>query len=68
VNKIALGTDHAGFQLKEKIKAYLSAERYSEETALEIVDTWLKAKFQGGRHQRRLEKIERDATWKSPDH
>jgi ribose 5-phosphate isomerase B len=28
------------------------------ETAIEIVDTWLSAKFQGGRHKRRLEQIE----------
>jgi len=144
MNRIALGTDHAGFYLKEKIKAYLFAEGYEvidcgtfselpvdypdyirlaaesvanketdlgivlggsgngeaivankirgircavcwngesarlarehndanviaigarmvpEEIALEIVDTWLKAEFQGGRHQRRLEKIESD--------
>lgn len=26
--------------------------------AIEIVDTWLAAKFEGGRHQRRIEKIE----------
>ncbi|NMA86581.1 MAG: ribose 5-phosphate isomerase B [Tissierellia bacterium] len=25
--------------------------------AIEIVDTWLKAEFQGGRHQRRIDKI-----------
>jgi len=152
MRKIALGTDHAGFRLKEKIKAHLSSEGYqvsdygthdetpvdypdyirpaaesvskketdlgivlggsgngeaivankvkgircavcwnresarlarehndsnviaigarmvSEDTALEIVDTWLKAVFQGGRHQRRLEKIESGHTRKSPDH
>jgi ribose 5-phosphate isomerase B len=26
--------------------------------ALEIVDTWMSAEFEGGRHQRRIEKIE----------
>ena len=26
--------------------------------AIEIVDTWLNARFQGGRHRRRIEKIE----------
>jgi ribose 5-phosphate isomerase B len=29
----------------------------SEELALKIVDTWLAAKFEGGRHVRRIEKI-----------
>ncbi|MBN1581577.1 MAG: ribose 5-phosphate isomerase B [Anaerolineae bacterium] len=29
----------------------------SIETALEIVDTWLQAEFQGGRHARRVEQI-----------
>lgn len=28
------------------------------ETALEIVDTWLSAQFEGGRHKRRIEQIE----------
>lgn len=28
------------------------------ETAIRIVDAWLEAKFQGGRHQRRIEQIE----------
>ncbi len=30
----------------------------SEEEAIRIVDTWLRAEFEGGRHQRRIEKIE----------
>lgn len=30
----------------------------STERALEIVDTWLGAGFQGGRHRRRIDKIE----------
>jgi ribose 5-phosphate isomerase B len=30
----------------------------SEEEAIHIVDTWLRAEFEGGRHQRRIEKIE----------
>ncbi len=29
-----------------------------EELALQIVDTWLSAEFEGGRHARRIEKIE----------
>ncbi len=28
------------------------------ETALEIVDTWLSAKFEGGRHEKRINQIE----------
>jgi len=30
------------------------------ETALTIVDTWLSAEFEGGRHKRRIDLIERD--------
>ena len=30
----------------------------SEEEAIHIVDTWLHAEFEGGRHQQRIEKIE----------
>ncbi len=30
----------------------------SEEKAVRIVDTWLNAEFRGGRHLRRIEKIE----------
>jgi ribose 5-phosphate isomerase B len=30
----------------------------SEHEGIRIVDAWLKAEFQGGRHQRRIEKIE----------
>lgn len=30
----------------------------SEEKAIRIVDAWLNAEFQGGRHLRRIEKIE----------
>lgn len=31
----------------------------SIEDSLKIVDTWLNAEFQGGRHQRRIDKIEK---------
>ena len=142
VKTIALGTDHAGYQLKEKIKAYLRAKGYrvidfgthsdaaadypdfirpaaesvasgesdlgivlggsgngeamvankvrgircglcwnedsarltkehnnanmisigarmvSEKDAINIIDTWMNAEYEGGRHQRRIEKIE----------
>ena len=143
MKKIALGSDHAGHKLKEKIKTYLKSEAYtvadfgtdsdepvdypdyirpaaesvasgendlgivfggsgngeamvankvkgircglcwneksarlakehnnanmislgermiSEEKAIRIVDAWLNAEFKGGRHLRRIEKIEK---------
>src|ERR1043166_4140491 len=37
----------------------LPARFVSEEDAEKIVDSWLAAKFEGGRHQRRVDKIER---------
>ena len=36
----------------------LGERMISEEEAVRIVDTWLKAEFKGGRHLRRIEKIE----------
>ncbi len=36
----------------------LSSKYVSEDLARKIVDTWLSTKFEGGRHARRLEKIE----------
>ena len=30
----------------------------SEQTALEVVDTWLNTEFEGGRHERRIKQIE----------
>ena len=36
----------------------IGARPVSEELALKIVATWLDADFEGGRHQRRIEKIE----------
>jgi ribose 5-phosphate isomerase B len=36
----------------------LGERMMSESEALEIVDLWLNTEFQGGRHQRRIEKIE----------
>lgn len=142
MKRIALGTDHAGFKLKEKIKTYLEAKGYviidygtnndepvdypdyirpavqsvangendlgivfggsgngeamvanrikgircglcwneesarltkehndanvislggrmvSEKMGIKIVDAWLNAEFQGGRHQKRIDKID----------
>jgi ribose 5-phosphate isomerase B len=36
----------------------IGARMVSEDEGIRIVDTWLKSEFQGGRHQRRIEKIE----------
>jgi len=36
----------------------LGAKLIGKELALEIVDSWLSAEFQGGRHERRIRKIE----------
>lgn len=38
----------------------LPARFVSEEDALAILDAWLETDFEGGRHQRRVEKIEKD--------
>lgn len=38
----------------------LPARFVSEEDALAILTTWLDTDFEGGRHQRRIEKIEKD--------
>lgn len=38
----------------------LGQRTISLETALEIVDIWLKTQFTGGRHERRIKKIEAD--------
>ena len=37
----------------------------SEPGAIRIVDTWLRAEFQGGRHLRRIRKIEQFKASKS---
>ena len=36
----------------------LGARMVSEELGLKIVDAWLNAEFEGGRHLRRIEKLE----------
>ncbi len=38
----------------------LGARLVAEELALKIVDTWLATAFEGGRHVRRLAKLEAD--------
>ena len=46
----------------------LPARFLSEESARQILKTWLDTPFDGGRHERRIEKIERDdARVASPD-
>ncbi len=40
----------------------IGARLVTREACLEIVDTWLAAGFQGGRHQRRIDKIEPPAS------
>jgi len=36
----------------------LGQRMVTQETAIEIVDTWLSAKFEGGRHEKRIKQIE----------
>jgi ribose 5-phosphate isomerase B len=36
----------------------LGGRMVSEEEGMKIVDAWLKAEYQGGRHQKRIDKIE----------
>jgi ribose 5-phosphate isomerase B len=36
----------------------LGQRMMTQETAIEIVDTWLSAKFEGGRHEKRIKQIE----------
>jgi ribose 5-phosphate isomerase B len=45
----------------------IGARLVSESLAIEIVDTWLQAEFQAGRHVRRIQKIERGRRDCGPD-
>jgi ribose 5-phosphate isomerase B len=38
----------------------LGQRMMSQDTAIKIVDTWLSAEFEGGRHEKRIEQIESD--------
>lgn len=38
----------------------IGQRQISEELALEIVDTWLNAEFEGGRHTRRIEMLDKN--------
>ena len=40
----------------------LPARFVSDEDAVKILETWLNTPFEGGRHERRVEKIEREDT------
>jgi len=44
----------------------LPARFLSEDQARQILQTWLDTPFEGGRHERRIEKIEREETSVSP--
>jgi ribose 5-phosphate isomerase B len=44
----------------------LPARFLSEDQARQILQTWLDTPFEGGRHERRIEKIEREETSESP--
>ena len=60
---ILIASDHAGFDLKERLEANvlaLPARFLSEDQARQIVKTWLETPFEAGRHERRIEKIERE--------
>ena len=39
----------------------LSADLLGEQLITRMVDVWVKTQFEGGRHQRRLEKIDQNA-------
>lgn len=45
----------------------IGARLVSESLAIEMVDTWLNAEFEGGRHIRRIQKIERTRRDCGPD-
>ena len=45
----------------------IGARLVSESLAIEIVDAWLNAEFEGGRHVRRIQKIERTRRDCGPD-
>ena len=44
----------------------LSADLLGEQLITRMVDVWVKTQFEGGRHQRRLEKIEQNSNSSQP--
>lgn len=57
---LALNKEMARLSVEHNNSNFLAlAERFIDEADLSgIVDSWLKASFEGGRHQRRVDKIE----------
>ena len=55
---IHMNEGHCTFACLERLSQIMSRHSVGLETALEIVDTWLKSSFEGGRHIQRIEKIE----------
>ena len=84
---IPIGSDHAGFEMKERVKAervrgeavrgvlpcgtglgmpdanvlMLPAPFLSDEASITILRAWLDTGFAGGRHTRRVAKIDQEA-------
>jgi ribose 5-phosphate isomerase B len=83
---IPIGSDHAGFEMEERIKADLARLGYepldlgthsaesadypdyahparflSDEASIAILGAWLGTGFAGGRHTRRVAKIDQEA-------
>jgi len=63
---IPIGADHAGFELKAKLVSehndanglVLPARFVTEPLGIEMLKTWLETPFAGGRHARRVAKID----------
>ena len=52
---------HPSYSISKTIQEIksISSKFTNEKKAREIINTWLKEKFQGGRHSRRLKKLQR---------
>ena len=61
-------TAHPSADRRPELARYLAlpARFLSEDQARQILQTWLDTPFEGGRHERRIEKIEREETSVSP--
>ena len=58
--KIAMGNDHTAIELKNIIKEFVESKGYGvvgSELAKMITEAWLDAKFEGGRHERRVQML-----------
>ena len=66
--KIGIGSDHAGFRYKARIKEFLTGPGHtvvdlgtnSEESVDYPFFIWIETSFEGGRHVRRIELIDQD--------